>query len=50
MVFDGYSGVGTTGLACAKENRKAILCEQKPEYFKLGADLISQRINEPELF
>lgn len=35
LVFDGFAGVGTTGIACKKLNRKYILCEIDKEYFNI---------------
>jgi site-specific DNA-methyltransferase (adenine-specific) len=34
LVFDGYSGSGTTAIACVLEKRKFISCETDPVYFQ----------------
>lgn len=44
LVFDGFSGSGTTAISCLRENRKFIVCEWNKEYFDSAeARLIAER-------
>lgn len=36
VVFDGFAGSGTTGVACVHLNRKFLGCEISEEYFKIA--------------
>lgn len=49
-VFDGYSGSGTTAMACIKEGRKFIGSELNKEYYDKSMDRISIALSKPELF
>lgn len=49
-VFDGYSGSGTTAIACIKENRNFIGCELNKEYYDKSMERISVALSKPELF
>jgi len=49
-VFDGYSGSGTTAIACIKENRNFIGCELNKEYYDKSMERISIALSKPELF
>ena len=49
LVFDGYSGSGTTAAACIKEKRNFIGSEMNKEYFDLSVKRLSQIIKQPEL-
>jgi site-specific DNA-methyltransferase (adenine-specific) len=42
VVFDGYSGSGTTAMACIKNNRNYICVEQDAEYHKNSLKRINQ--------
>lgn len=50
LVFDGYSGSGTTAIACIRNNRKYIICENKKEYFDLQTKRILEEIDKTSLF
>lgn len=50
LVFDGYSGSGTTAIACIRNNRNYILCENKKEYFDLQTKRILEEIDKTSLF
>jgi len=50
IVFDGYSGSGTTAIACIRNNRKYIICENKKEYFDLQTKRILEEIDKTSLF
>ena len=39
-VYDGYSGSGTTAVACVKEKRNFICSENNQEYFNLSPHLL----------
>lgn len=49
-VFDGYSGSGTTALACIKEGRAFIGCELNQEYFSKSMDRVTNLLSQYELF
>jgi site-specific DNA-methyltransferase (adenine-specific) len=49
-VFDGYSGSGTTAIACIKENRDFVGCELNKEYYDKSMERISIALSKPELF
>lgn len=49
-VFDGYSGSGTTAIACIKENRNFIGSELNKGYYDKSMKRISIALSEPELF
>lgn len=49
-VFDGYSGSGTTAIACIKEGRNFIGCELNKEYYDKSMERISVALSKPELF
>jgi len=49
-VFDGYSGSGTTAIACIKENRNFIGSELNKEYFDKSMERISHALSKPELY
>ncbi len=38
LVYDPFSGSGTTGVACKKNGRNFIGCELNPEFFALARD------------
>lgn len=46
IVFDGYSGSGTTAIACINTNRKYIICENDEKYYELQ----TKRIQNHEKF
>ncbi len=49
-VFDGYSGSGTTAIACIKENRKFIGAELSKEYYDKSVERLELLKSKPELF
>lgn len=50
LVFDGYSGSGTTAAACLKEKRRFIGSELSKEYFDLSLKRLEEIMAKPELF
>jgi len=50
LVFDGYSGSGTTAVACLKEKRRFIGSELSKEYFDLSVKRLEEIRAKPELF
>ncbi len=44
LVFDPFSGVGTTGVAAALHNRRFIGCEVPPSYVKVAAQRIESAV------
>jgi len=49
LVFDGYSGSGTTAAACIKERRNFIGSELNKEYFDLSVKRLTEISMKPEL-
>lgn len=49
-VLDPFMGSGTTGVACAKLDRKFIGIELDPKYFKIACDRIREAYAQPALF
>lgn len=50
LVFDGYSGSGTTAAACVKEKRRFIGAEMSKEYFDKSVERLELLRSQPELF
>lgn len=50
LVFDGYSGSGTTAAACLKEKRNFIGSEMNKEYFNRSVKRLEEIVMQPELF
>lgn len=50
LVFDGYSGSGTTAAACIKEKRHFIGAELSKEYFDKSVERLELLRSQPELF
>lgn len=50
LVFDGYSGSGTTAAACIKEKRRFIGAEMSKEYFDKSVERLELLRSQPELF
>jgi site-specific DNA-methyltransferase (adenine-specific) len=50
LVFDGFSGSGTTAVACIKTNRRFIGCELDNEYFDLSCKRIETELKQGNLF
>lgn len=50
LVFDGYSGSGTTAAACLKEKRRFIGSELNKEYYDLSMKRLTEISMQPELF
>lgn len=46
IVFDGFSGSGTTAVACKKLNRKFIGCEINKDFYKKSVN----RLNNTKIF
>ena len=46
VIFDPFMGVGSTGVAALKSNRKFIGCEIEKEYFDASAKRIEEIQNE----
>jgi site-specific DNA-methyltransferase (adenine-specific) len=49
-VFDGYSGSGTTAVASYLENRNAVVCENKIEYYNQSVKRYKKEIKQQKLF
>lgn len=49
-VLDCFSGVATTGVACAKLGRKFIGIELDPKYFDIACKRIENAYKQPDLF
>jgi DNA modification methylase len=50
VVFDPYMGSGTTGVACARLNKKFIGIERDQRYFDISCERISQAYMQKDLF
>lgn len=50
LVFDGYSGSGTTAAACLHEKRRFIGAELNKDYFDLSINRLEQIKAQPQLF
>jgi len=50
LVFDGFSGSGTTAVACIKTNRRFIGCELDNQYFDLSCKRIETELKQGNLF
>ena len=49
-VLDPFSGSGTTGAVCMKENREFIGCEIVPEFYEMSRKRIEEVLSQPRLF
>ena len=49
-VLDPFCGSGSTGVACAKRNRKFIGIEQNEKWFDLACKRIRQAYAQPDMF
>ena len=45
-VLDCFMGSGTTGVACINTNRKGIMIEKDPHYFKIGSERVERALSE----
>ena len=50
LIFDGFSGSGTTAIACIKNNRRFIGCELDNKYFDLACKRIESELKQEDLF
>lgn len=50
IIFDGYSGSGTTAIACIEEKRNFVGSELNKEYFDKATERINLLKSKPELF
>ena len=50
LIFDGFSGSGTTAISCIKTNRRFIGCELDKEYFNLACNRIDTELKQGNLF
>ena len=48
VVFDGFMGSGSTGVACVNTNRQFIGIELDPQYFEIAKKRIEDAVNEKE--
>jgi site-specific DNA-methyltransferase (adenine-specific) len=46
LVFDGFMGSGTTGIACVKTNRNFVGCEIDKKYFNTSSERINKALEE----
>ncbi len=49
-ILDPFMGSGTTGVACAKLNRKFIGVELEPSYFDIACKRVEKALREPNIF
>ena len=49
-ILDPFMGSGTTGVACAKMNRKFIGIEKEQKYFDIACKRIEQAYAQPDMF
>lgn len=49
-IFDGYSGSGTTAIACIKEKRKFIGSEIDTDYYNKSVEIVSSILSQTVLF
>ena len=49
LVFDSFSGSGSTAIACIKTNRRFIGCELDKEYFDLSCKRIDEELKQGSL-
>ena len=45
-VLDFTMGSGSTGVACINTNRKGIMIEKDPHYFKIGSERVERALSE----
>jgi DNA modification methylase len=50
IVFDPFMGIGTTGFACQKSNRKFIGIEIEQKYFDIACKRIEEASRQKDLF
>lgn len=50
LVFDGFSGSGSTAIACIRTNRRFIGCELDPIYFEKACERIETELKQLTLF
>lgn len=50
IIFDGYSGSGTTAAACIKEKRRFICSENHYPFYEKSIERIELLLSQPELF
>ena len=50
LVFDSFSGSGSTAISCIKTNRRFIGCELDKEYFNLACNRIDTELKQGNLF
>lgn len=50
LVFDGYSGSGTTAIACIEENRRFLGAENNKDFFQYADNRIKKELIKPKLF
>jgi DNA modification methylase len=50
VVLDPFMGSGTTGVACAKIDRKVIGIEIEPKYFDIACKRIEEAYRQPDMF
>lgn len=48
IVFDGYSGGGTTAMACVNSNRNYICCEINTDYYNLSLKRLEKAMQEKQ--
>ena len=48
-VLDFAAGSFTTGVACINTNRKGIMVEKDPHYFKVGSERVGRALSEKDL-
>lgn len=49
LIFDGFAGSFTAGIACIQENRRFLGCEKEAEFFEKAKKRILRKLRSPEL-
>lgn len=50
LVFDPFTGSGTTAIACLRSNRRFVGCEIDKTYFDIAVRRIQDELSQPQLF
>ena len=50
LVFDPFTGSGTTAIACLRSNRRFVGCEIDKTYFDIAVRRIKDELSQPQLF
>lgn len=50
LVFDPFTGSGTTAIACIRSNRRFVGCEIDKKFFDIAVRRIQDELLQPQLF